>query len=173
MISAPAPQTAALLPQFTPIQKRSETARMHACCALMLAFEEHLELPFDAALVRDADISWISVNSSKPGRSQPLCLVIHSTNAWADGHIDDDEEAVLAHLLAECSEVKAIEAETAAFCGLQRWRYANLGKQPAPHHLIDEDNQLAACGDWLIRGRIEAAFSSALELLEALKRTGL
>jgi predicted NAD/FAD-dependent oxidoreductase len=173
VMSAPASQTAAMLPPSTPMHHRSATVRMNACCALMLAFDEHRELPFDAALVRGTDISWISVNSSKPGRSRRLCLVVHSTNAWADRHIDDGDDAILAHLLAECSDVIGIEADSAAFCGLQRWRYANLGKQPAPHCLIDEENQLAACGDWLIRGRIEAAFSSAMELLEALKRTGL
>lgn len=169
VITAPAPQTAALVPESSSIRALGEAARMQACCAVMLAFERQIELPFDAALVRDADISWVSVNSSKPGRTNGDCLVIHSTNAWADAHIDVRDEAVLSHLLTECSEVLGIEAATATFCGMHRWRYANIGQRSGPGCGIDAELQLAACGDWFIRGRVEAAYTSAVALIEDLR----
>lgn len=169
VVTAPAPQTAALLPKSSSIRAPSEAARMHACCAVMLAFEPQIELPFDAARVRDADISWISVNSSKPGRAERSCLVIHSTNAWADAHIDVPDEPVLSHLLAECSEVLGIDVGTAAFCGMHRWRYANIGQRGGPDCAIDAELQLAACGDWFVRGRVEAAFTSAVALIDELR----
>ena len=90
VVTAPAPQTSALLSASVRIRQHSEAARMQGCFALMLAFEQPLELPWQAARVHQADISWVSVNSSKPGRAKEFCLVVHSTNAWADAHIDDD-----------------------------------------------------------------------------------
>lgn len=168
VITAPAAQTAGLLPESSSIRKLGEAARMQACCAVMLAFERPIELPFDAALVRDADISWVSVNSSKPGRTKGDCLVIHSTNAWADAHINVRDEAVLSHLLAECSEVLGIEAGEANFRDMHRWRYANIGQRSGPDCAIDADLHLAACGDWFVHGRVEAAYTSAAALVEEL-----
>ncbi len=168
--TAPAPQTATLLPHFSRLRVRCDAATMRSCFALMLGFDAQVNLPFDAALVRAADISWISVNSSKPGRAAPCCLVVHSTNAWADAHLDDDADSVARHLLSECSAVTGIDVEAAAHCRLHRWRFANIDSQSGPDHFIDADSRIAACGDWFVRGRIEAAFTSATALCHSLVR---
>jgi len=167
--TAPASQTAALVPASSPIRAAGAAATMRACRALMLAFEQPLELPFDAALVSDADISWISVNSNKPGRGEDTCIVVHSTNAWADAHVDDDDEELNSHLQNELSEVTGIDVGTASYCSVQRWRYANIDQRQGPLYCIDERLQLAACGDWFIRGRVESAYLSAKALAEALQ----
>ncbi|MGB5412944.1 MAG: FAD-dependent oxidoreductase [Woeseiaceae bacterium] len=166
--SAPAAQTAALLSASSAISVAGKSAGMRACRGLMLAFERPLELPFDAALVRNADISWISVNSSKPGRSEPACLVVHSSNAWADNHVDDDDESLTSHLKNELSEVTGIDVSKAAYCHVHRWRYANTDQREGPAYCIDKKLQLAACGDWFIRGRVESAYLSAQQLTQAL-----
>ena len=41
----------------------------------MLGFDEALDLDWDAAQLTGTDISWIAVNSSKPGRSDDLSLI--------------------------------------------------------------------------------------------------
>ena len=143
---------------------------MHACFALLLGFDEPLDLPWQAALVRDADISWISVNSSKPGRSAATSLVVHSTNAWANAHIDDDIETAHQHLSAVFSTVSGIDAASAAHRTVHRWRYANVDRQRGNSFAIDSQQKLAVCGDWFVRGRVEAAFSSASALVEQLAR---
>ena len=61
-------------------------------------------------------------------------------------------------------EVAGIDCDQASFCQLQRWRYANVDKQTGPACLVDAEMQLAGCGDWFRRGRVEAAFSSGLEV---------
>ena len=170
VVTAPAPQTAALLPASIHIRQHIEAVRMQGCFSLMMALEQPLVLPWQAARVQQADISWVSVNSSKPGRAEEFCLVVHSTSAWADAHIDDDDESVLSHLLAECSEVMGIDVDEAVYCSMHRWRYANIDAADVPGYWIDAYMQLAACGDWCIQGRVEAAHKSALALLEALNR---
>ncbi|MEM7278718.1 MAG: FAD-dependent oxidoreductase [Pseudomonadota bacterium] len=168
IFTAPSAQTAALSPETSDIRKASESVRMAACCALMLAFEEPIDLPFDAALVRDADISWVSVNSSKPDRPNGMCFVVHSTNRWADAHFTDDSEALISHLLAEFSNCTGIRNDKIRYCDVHRWRFANIHRRDGPAYCIDDEFQLAACGDWFVRGRIEAAYKSAISLSEAL-----
>jgi len=167
IVTAPAAQSAELLAR-TSLAPVAARVRMHACYALMLGFENIVEPPWQSALVHDADISWISVNNSKPGRPPSSSLVVHSTNAWADAHADVDIEAVKQHLLDECREVTGIETEAASFVDVHRWRYANVDSQSGDLFALDPEQRLAACGDWFVQGRVEGAFSSANALAERL-----
>jgi predicted NAD/FAD-dependent oxidoreductase len=141
---------------------------MQACCTLLIGFEGTVELSWQAALVEDADISWISVNSSKPGRPATSSLVVHSTNHWADANIDDERDALQRHLADEVRDVTGIDPATAAFVGLHRWRYANSDRQDGDVYALDTGQRLAACGDWFVRGRVEGAFTSARALAERI-----
>ncbi len=163
IVTAPAAQAADLLAS-TSIASAPTGVRMEACYALLLGFDKPVALPWQAALVHDADISWISVNSSKPGRPEPFTLVVHSTNAWAEAHVDDDTASVRRHLVAEVTDITGIDAASAAFCDLHRWRYANVERQDGDLYALDPLQRLAACGDWFVRGRVEGAFSSASAL---------
>lgn len=149
------------------------TRTMSGCFALMLGFETPPGIDFDAALVRNADISWMSVNSSKPGRAVAPTMVVHATNRWADAHMDMDLEAVLEHMLGEVTRVAGINANAAVHKTVHRWRYANAPKQTGASHFLDPDTKLGLAGDWWIRGRVESAFSSALALLAALDQDDL
>ena len=167
--AVPAAQAAALLPSDSRLQRLAAEVKMRACFALMLGFDKPLLLPWQAALVSNADISWVSVNSSKPQRSDRFTLVAHSTNAYADTNVDEALSTVQKHLLGEVSAVIGIDCEQASFCQLQRWRYANAEKTSAPAYLLDAEMQLAGCGDWLRHGRVEAAFLSGWELAAKLR----
>lgn len=169
--TAPAPQTQRLAPNLSAaLSRRAGRAVMQACCALMLGFERPLHLSWQAALVRDADISWISLNHSKPGRNDACTLVAHSTNAWADKHLDDDPAELKSCLIAECSRVTGADVSTATHQDLHRWRFANVGKQRGDTYYLDAEQRFAACGDWFIRGRVEGAFTSGHALAAALER---
>lgn len=165
----PAAQTAALAPVHSRLQQLAGEVQMRACYALMLGFDKPPSLPWQAALVHGADISWISINSSKPQRADRFTLVAHSTNAYADANLDSDLAAVQKHLLKEVSEVAGIDAGQASFCQLQRWRYANVDKQSGPACLVDAQLKLAGCGDWFRHGRVEAAFASGLDVAAKLR----
>ncbi len=168
VLTAPAAQTAALAAADPELVALCDQRSMLGCYAMMLGFGKPIELPWQAALVRDADISWVSVNSSKPGRKDSFTLLVHSTNAWANAHIDDDLDDVREHMLAEASRVCGADLRRADHCNVHRWRYANIDRQSGPPFYIDVDSQLAACGDWFVRGRIEAAFTSANRLAQRL-----
>ena len=169
IITTPAAQTAVLAREHPGLREIAEDAEMLGCFALMLGFDKPRHLPWQAALVRDADISWLSVNSSKPDRAANFTMVAHSTNAWAQAHMDDDIDIVQAHLVAEVSRVTGADCDNATHCDVQRWRYANIDRQRGPEYFLDAAERIAACGDWFIRGRVEAAFSSAQALLGAIR----
>jgi renalase len=166
--TAPAAQTAALLPNTFAQHTKVQSTQMAGCVALMLGFKAPVDPGWQAALVHDADISWIAVNSSKPQRPEPCTLVIHSTNSFADQSLDKDAAGVAAQLKAELAAVAGIDAAAANFESMHQWRYANAPRQKMQAPLIDVEQQLAACGDWCIRGRVEAAYLSARGLADEL-----
>ena len=115
---------------------------MKACFALMLGFETDPGLQFDAALVRGRDISWISVNSSKPGRAEAPTLLIHSTNAYATTHLNEPLDEIRSHLAEELEIVSGVRVEDAVHCDLHRWRYANIDQQHGEPALLDPETRL-------------------------------
>ncbi len=171
IVTTPSPQTIKLLPSNISFYNNLLDKKMLACFSLMLGFSQPIDLGFDAALVKNADISWISINSSKPKRNQhTTTLLIHSTNAYATEHIDNAKEPITQHLLTTTSEIIGKDLKKANHVAIHGWRYANIGKQSGSSYLLDKTNKLAVCGDSLIRGRIESAFTSANNLTKELKK---
>lgn len=159
--AAPAEQTAELMPDVFAHKDRVKNAKMQGCYSLMLGYEKPLDLPWQVALVKHTDLSWISVNSSKPKRETDFSLVALATNNWAEEHMEDDQEAVKEHMLDELEKVTGQNVRSAPHQVLHRWRYANIGTQTGEAALYDEVNKLGACGDWCVHGRVESTFISA------------
>ena len=143
---------------------------MLGCYSLMLGFEQPLSLPWDAALVKQADISWVCNNHTKPGRPGDPTLLVHATNRWAEANIDLDDAAVITHLMQETAAVTAIDLDHAVHTDLHRWRFANITKQWGEHSYLDTDMQLGAIGDWCVKGRIESAFQSGRHAANELRK---
>ncbi len=160
VLAIPAPQAAALMPVNFVHLDQIKVKKMQACYSLMLGYKNPLRLDFDAALIKNRDISWISVNSSKPGRHKTFTLLAHSTNHWADQHTDLNRESAIEHLVNEVENVIQQNVSSADHIDLHRWLYANIGRQSGQANLVDYENRLAAIGDWCISGRVESAFTS-------------
>jgi predicted NAD/FAD-dependent oxidoreductase len=141
--------------------------KMDACYSLMLGFLESFDLDFDAALIKNKDISWISVNSSKPNRQDNTCLLIHSTNKWANNN-RLDKNLVIDYLMGQVSSSIDIDLSLVHFKDIHFWHSANIVKQNKEKYVIDWQNKLAFCGDWFIHGRVESAFLSAYHLINRL-----
>ena len=169
VLALPAPQAANLLPDDPSFVDCCAGTDMRACFAMMLGFSQPVNFEWHAAHVQAADISWISVNSSKPGRESATSVVVHSTNAWANAHLAMPVEDVEQHLLAEFHRVSGMDPAVADFVAVHRWRYANVPAQDGEACYVDGERRIGACGDWFVRGRIEAAFTSATALVERLR----
>lgn len=169
VVTAPAPQAAGLLPGASHLSRHARDVTMLPCFALLLGFDEVPDTDWDAALVKESPVSWISINSSKPDRIGKTSWVAHSSNAWAARHLEDDLESVTAALCEAVSRASGQDVQTATHCSLHRWRYANVDRQ-ARAAQVDVANRLAACGDWFVRGRVEGAFTSARRMLDQLRQ---
>ena len=162
----PPQQAAALWPEDTSFYTKVKTAQMEGCFTLMLGFEAGFALDYQAALVRGEDISWISVNSSKPDHNAATSLLVHSSNGWATQHDSIDRNEALRYLLEQVSLVIGQDVSHADHKAIHQWRYANCQKRTGETHFIDHASKSGACGDWLIRGRVEAAFTSGFSIAQ-------
>lgn len=155
--TAPAEQTTALLPvDFSDVT-------FDPAFTLMLALDTAPE--FDGAIVNSAEIEWIAVSSSKPGRDTKPSLVAHSSGQYAIRRFDDDPEDIEIELTNRILELTGI---TSQHRQLHRWKYAKVKTPWHSPSFFDPENALAACGDWMIGGRVEDAFTSAEMLAQKL-----
>jgi renalase len=172
--TAPSPQAVDLLPDSFKYHADIQAIKMRACFSLMLGFEQNITLDFEAAHVTDSDLSWIAVNSHKPQRPDLFTLMIHSSEDYAEAHIDDDRDQVIKHLINETSHIIGQDVSQANYKNIHGWRYANnADKKQKSSVFIDQDLKLAACGDWCLGGRVEGAFTSAYNLTKYIKENRL
>ena len=111
-------------------------------------------------------------NSVRPEHGGGTALTVQTTNLWADDRLDlaaEDIEAALTHALADHL---GIDARAAIRRRLHRWRYASVSQPLGAAFALDQDNSLAAIGDWCLRGRVEAAFESATALADHMGMGG-
>ena len=167
--TAPVSQSVILLPVDFKFHESLLSRKMMGCFSLMIGFDDSIDLAWEAALVAGADISWISVNSSKPGRNGNFTLLVHSTNLWAEENINEEKDAVIEYLMNETSKIIGKKVYDANHIDLHRWKYANIKKQDVGPPFIDKKNKIAACGDWCIKGRIESAFLSGFDLANEMR----
>ncbi|MGD9295598.1 MAG: NAD(P)-binding protein [Roseobacter sp.] len=164
--TAPAEQSARLMPAIFSRKKVLDGARMTACYSLMLGGLDTTDLPWDAAVVQDSPIAWIAINSSKPGRSGAPSILCQSRNDWAEQHLEDAPEDVQAALIGAFQDATGLSPDDASHISLHKWRFAKVEKAADEPFLLDAENRLAAAGDWCGAGRVEAAFDSATALGE-------
>ncbi len=166
--SAPSVQTAALFPDEFAHQSRLSEVQMSGCFSLMLGFETPLDIDWSALKSGHPPIGWMAVNSKKPERPSPYAVLIQSTNEWAETHLENDPDEVTQTLLDAASKLAGVNLASASHKVLHRWRYAATPQPAGTPFLIDETLSLAACGDWCLGGKVEAAFSSANALADKL-----
>jgi len=109
------------------------------------------------------------VNSDKPGRADLFTLIVHSSEDYAEAHIDDDPQEITRHLCAETSSIVGHDVSAADYKTVKLWRYANRATQGNFPVFIDKNLKLAACGDWCLGGHVECAFTSAYNLFNEMK----
>ena len=164
LLAIPGPQATEILPKNLPLYEKVSKIKMEGCFSVMLGFSKPLPIEFDAALIRNRDISWMSINSSKPGREKLFSMIVHSTNNWADANSHMAKVEALDHLCSEISRTIGHDVSKADHKAIHQWMYANTKKHGNMTHFWDRSENLGVCGDWVIQGRVEAAFTSGFKL---------
>ena len=171
--SIPALQTIKLLPASFTSHSAIKDVVMLGCHSVMLAMEDPFPWSWQAAIVKNSPIAWMAVNSSKPGRrAKQNTLVVQTDNQWAEAHIETDPTEIQSIVIKELTALLSYDFSKPTYIATHRWRYADTPQCAGGDYHLDHTLKLGACGDWFIKGRIEAAFLSGHRLAQKIKSTG-
>ena len=164
VLSLPAQQSLELISDkisFYPLVKK---IKMNGCFSLMIGMNKSLYLDYDAALIENEDIAWLSKNNSKPCRVNNCCLLINSSYEYASRNINTSKEEVLKHLINISSRIINYDLFKSTIIKIHQWRYVEAKYSPTDNFFVDHKEKVAVCGDWFVNSRVEGAFISANEL---------
>lgn len=170
ILTAPAPQSEALLGTKHPLARKIRHVKMLPCWTLMAALVEPATVSFRAQRTPDAPLAWIALDSSKPGRTSRSCWVAQAGPEWSAQHLEDEKTVVRENLLSLLCDALGRSPEDALHSDVHRWRYARVDVAYGSAFLKDETDSLYLGGDWCLGARVEAAWQSgtaiARDLLE-------
>lgn len=169
ILNAPAPQSAELVNNFPEFVGKISAAKFASCWAVLLAFQERVDVPWDGVVVEDSPLAWIARNSSKPGRpKQPDCWVLHASAKWSAEHLEYSQDMVKRDLLESFWDALSTPPRRPALTSAHRWRFSIPERSLEARYIFDEQLNLGACGDWCGGSRIEDAYLSGLAMSEAV-----
>jgi renalase len=166
----PAEQTLSLMPSTFMHTDTIKKIDMQPCFALLMGYDYVADLFWDVAHIANSNLSWISVNSTKPERKPYTTIVAMSRNNWAEAHFNRTEAWVIHSLRESVDSVLGKQLTQPNLVHLKKWHYANARKLGQEKVLIDPLQHLASCGDWCISGRVESAYLSGKKLGRELKQ---
>lgn len=172
VLAIPADQALPLLRPVSDFARQAERAHLAPCWALILGFQEGLNLGYDGAWVQGSRLKWIARDASKPQRRPGEHWIGHASPEWSGEHVDDDPERVKEKLLKAFHEATGSPVQP-VYADVHRWLYAQAASTlPADCHW-DADARIGVCGDWFAAGldgsgRVENAFLSATALADAI-----
>ena len=164
--TAPPVQTCRLFDPFLPSSSTLRHSTMLACFTMMFGWPGKWNKPWIAAKINNSPLDWISINSTKPGRNpDQTTLVVHSSNDWAQQHVDDALPEVEKYLCEQLRLLLPVDLDTPEYFSLHRWRYAMLLKAHDDENrelpFYDPGLKLASVGDWGSKSRIEEVWLEA------------
>ena len=160
IVGLPAPQAAELLNDH-PLAVETQSVPMTPCWAVLLAFDQPIENPWDGAFIHDSPLAWVARDSSKPSRDQSHdCWVLHASPEWSAAHIDSTQNDVASKLVNEFARLTSGRIPEPTFIDVHRWRYSATPLTCGRRVLYDSESAICVCGDWLAGGRIEGAYLS-------------
>jgi len=151
--------------------------RSNVCWALLVAFAEPVSgVPWDAALLEskpgiNPTFAWISRNSSKPGRPQLDCWVLHASPEWSNPRADWSRDKVVEDLLLEFQGLLGREELKVVYSEAFRWNNAfPLNSPELPDRCVaDTQRCLVAGGDWAVGNRVGDAYESGIAVAAAIE----
>ena len=167
LVTAPAPQAAALLATDAPaLAAVCEQVVFHPCRAVLCVLEHPAELSWDAAFVNDdAHLAWVARNAAKPSRDAGHeCWVLHGTRAHSIETLDDDSDAAIAPMLEAFARLLGPNAPRVIYAQGHRWRYAIPEPVLEADAVWDASVQAGVAGDWCGGPRVEGALLSGMAL---------
>jgi predicted NAD/FAD-dependent oxidoreductase len=163
VLSAPAEQTRALLPEGSPVLAGLAAARSAPAIVLMMALPAPLDLPYDRLRATSGALRLFIRDSDKPGRGDGERWLLEAAPDWSAAHLELDPIALRGLMIAEAEAVFGQKLQP-TWAEAHRWRYGRSASPPigAPLSLWAEG--VGCCGDGLGGPGIEGAAASGLDV---------
>lgn len=172
VITAPAPQIGALLPQGHGFGAQLESVTMDPCLTLMIGVSRAGELPFVSRRAPHKDIAWIVCDSDKPQRPDATCIVAQASTDWSLRHLELDRDMIAQKMLPLVTDLIGADLMgDPAYVVAHRWRYAFVSRPLGQPFLMNDDETLFAGGDWCLGPHAEDAWSSGQAIARKIAQT--
>ena len=173
IISSPIEQSKSLLKSTSLINEFPEISH-EPCWALALATKGVVNAQLQG-IFGDRIVSWVSRLSARPQRDIQEDFddlwMLHFSSEWSLQHGKDTTQNIVEIGLNWLNE-KLSDFQKQPLSVMQHhqhyWRYARIKKGACIHQpLMDKHLQIGLVGDWLNGGRVEGAFLSAMDFMDA------
>ena len=181
VLTAPPPQSLALLSEDRDLLPGLGDIRHAPCLAALVGFKDGILLPFDA-IRTDSLLAWAACSSdlsSSESRisgspTKQYAWVLHGSESWSNDALEREPLAFAKELLqAFLSASSKVEASPSFLQG-HRWRYAKTIQSLGEPYIYRPDLGLAYAGDGCLGAKVEAAYLSGSLLAKAiLERFGV
>lgn len=170
--TVPAPQVEGLLGQDHPLVAELAPVRLAPCLTLMAAVDA--DPPFITAQNPDDPLSWIALDSSKPGRPQGQggLWVAQADEAFSLAYLEKTPAEIAALMVPLLCARLNVSPDRVTHAAAHRWRYARVTQALGKPFLQCADGTLYLGGDWCIGPRVEAAWTSGTAIADAILAQG-
>jgi predicted NAD/FAD-dependent oxidoreductase len=159
VVATPAPQAVPLLRDAPDLAEAASRAVLAPCWAGLFAFDRPLPLP-DLRRPARGPLAWLARDRSKPGRGGAESWVVHANPDWSREHLEDDAATAVEALFEAFAGSVDVDQPAPTYARAHRWRYARVETAVGADCLFERSGLIAACGDWCLGPRVEAAFLS-------------
>jgi photolyase PhrII len=164
IIAAPPPQTSGLVEPSPTLRTGIAGLEMQPCLAVMVAFEQPLDVPFDAAFIHGSPVRWAARNNSKPRRGPAECWTLHASARWSDANADEDDEQRISWLIDAFFKSIGHRRIDPVYQRSRYWESAAAAHPLNVGCLWDAQLKIGMCGDWCQMSRLEGAALSAMAM---------
>jgi hypothetical protein len=170
IIATAAHQVSSLTGNVPSIRRLADGVDMTVCWTGMFAFEQKLDLPYDAAYVLDSPLSWISHSQVSCQVTEADCWVLHASPEWSQQYAASFRGRVMHALLDAFWQATDLDPVKPISSSVHCWKHAVPINPISEDSLFDENQAIGACGDWCTAPRIEGAVLSGYSMADRVMK---
>lgn len=166
--TAPAPQTLAMLGEGHALSHDLAQITYDPCLTLMVALAGPVPDVADHQRNRQADLSWIARDGSKPERPGNGCWVAQASPDFSRTHLDSPVTATARRMTGLFVRRMGLDPDQITYSAAHRWRYARVATPLGKPFIGNSAGTLFIGGDGFLGPRVEAAYLSGKAIAEEL-----
>ncbi|MCP3687521.1 MAG: NAD(P)-binding protein [Gammaproteobacteria bacterium] len=170
ILATAANDTKTLGSQVPEIKQFAESVEMTVCWSGMFAFEDKLDLPYDAAFVLESPLFWVSRYQMAEPKTDADSWVLQASPEWSQQYVASYRGRVMHALLDAFWEAAGIDAQKPVSASVHCWKHAAPINPIGQDSLFVAKDGIGACGDWCTSPRVEGAVLSGFSMADRVMK---